>query len=134
MSQKKDIKFTEKKVDSSWKDSIQNEKKGTERGESTQSAEVHTKEQTQNQTEREKLSFSTFINSLGMQALFHLGEIPNPVTKKKEVNLDAVNEIIEILAILKEKTVGNLSENETQLISSLLYDLQMTYVNKVKAE
>ena len=134
MSSKKDIKFTEKKVDDSWKNTIQKEKKVSDSAESSQNTERKQKEtvDTKRPSEKETLTFSTFVSSLGMQSLYHMGEIPNPMTEKKEVNLDAAVEIIDILVLLQEKSKGNLTEEEAHLINSLIYDLQITYVKKVK--
>lgn len=74
------------------------------------------------------LNFSTFILSLTTSALVGLGELPDPVTKEKVVNLPLAQQTISIIEILKEKTTGNLSDDEEQLVSSVLYDLRMKYV------
>ena len=62
--------------------------------------------------------------------MYHFGDIPDPVTKKAERNLEAVKQTIDILAILKEKTKGNLIEDEERLLESLLYELRMRYVRE----
>jgi hypothetical protein len=77
-----------------------------------------------------ELNFSTFVFSLGTSAMYHFGDIPDPVTKKAERNLEAVKQTIDILAILKEKTKGNLIEDEERLLESLLYELRMRFVRE----
>ena len=78
------------------------------------------------------MNFSSFLLSLATTGMVHLGEIADPVTGQKVANLDAAKQMIEILSILKEKTNGNLSADEVRLLDSLLYELQMNFVNKSK--
>ncbi len=77
-----------------------------------------------------ELNFSTFVFSLGTSAMYHFGDSPDPVTKKAERNLEAVKQTIDILAILEEKTKGNLIEDEERLLESLLYELRMRFVRE----
>ena len=74
------------------------------------------------------LSFSTFILSLGTSALMLMGEQLSPENPALPVNLPQAKEIIDILRILEEKTKGNLSEEETNVMRDMLYTLQMKYV------
>ena len=74
------------------------------------------------------LNFSMFILSLTTSALVCLGELPDPITKEKVINLPLAQQTISIIEILKEKTTGNLSEDEENLIGTVLYDLRMKYV------
>lgn len=77
-----------------------------------------------------ELNFSTFVFSLGTSAMYHFGDFPDPATKKAERNLEAAKQTIDILAILKEKTRGNLNDDEDRLLESLLYELRMRYVRE----
>lgn len=74
------------------------------------------------------IDFSTFVLSLTSSAFYNLGDIADPHTGEKKVDLTAVKQTIEILLILKEKTKGNLSEEETKLLEQLIYELQMKFV------
>ncbi len=74
------------------------------------------------------INFSTFILSLSTSALMNLGEIENPITKKREKELLAAKQTIDIIALLKEKTQGNLDESESRLIDDVLTDLRLRYV------
>ena len=79
-----------------------------------------------------EINFSTFVISLSTQALMHLGEIPDPLTGKVENDLAVAKQMIDIVALLREKTRGNLDPGEEQLVEDALYDLRMKYVEAVK--
>ena len=79
-----------------------------------------------------EITFASFVFSLSTQVLIHLGEIPDPVDGAAHVNLDAARQIIDILAILKEKTAGNLDAAESALLENALYDLRMRYVDRAR--
>ena len=79
-----------------------------------------------------QVDFSTFIMSLTSSAFYHLGDMADPTTGKKEVNLPAVQQTIDMLIMLREKTKGNLAEDEKKLLEQLLYELQGKYVAKNK--
>lgn len=79
-----------------------------------------------------EISFSTFVIGLSTQALMHLGEIPNPLSEKVESALPVAKQMIDIIAILREKTRGNLDQGEQKLMDDVLYDLRMRYVEAVK--
>jgi Domain of unknown function (DUF1844) len=96
-------------------------------------AEPHEDEKAQGASTEQpfpELNFSTFVFSLGTSAMYHFGDFPDPVTKKAERNLEAAKQTIDILAILKDKTKGNLSDDEERLLESLLYELRMRYVRE----
>ena len=79
-----------------------------------------------------KIDFSTFIMSLTSSAFYHLGDIADPETGKTETNLPAVQQTIDMLIMLKEKTQGNLNEEEGKLLEQLIYELQLKFVAKTK--
>jgi len=79
-----------------------------------------------------KIDFPSYILSYYTQGLVLLGEVPNPYTQKKEEDLQGAQHIIDILTLLKEKTQGNLSQDEVQLLESVLYELRMKYMAKQK--
>lgn len=109
----------EKKVDESWKESATQEKEQTE----SSNQEEQTREQ--------KFDFRAYITSLAMQALIFLGVIPNPMNGEKiEKNLDQARLLIDTLLILREKTAGNLTKEEEDLLNSMLYELQVKFVEE----
>lgn len=79
------------------------------------------------------VDFGSFLLSLATTGMVHLGEIPDPVTGKRHESLAAAKEMIDILALLSEKTQGNLSPDENRLLEGLLYELRMKFLDKSKA-
>ncbi len=80
----------------------------------------------------EEITFASFVFSLSTQALVHLGEIPDPVDGATHLQLEAARQIIDILAVLSEKTRGNLDPAENSLLENALYDLRMRYVDRAR--
>ncbi len=110
----KEVKYTQKKIDESWKEEVAKEKGKTPPSESQKPA----------------LSFSVFVTSLGYQALMQLGELPHPETKQPEIDLEAAKETIDLLILLESKTKGNRTPEEEELLRQLLPELQMKFVQK----
>ncbi len=79
-----------------------------------------------------QIDFATFVMSLSQSAFYQLGEIPDPLTGKAEMNLPAVHQTIDMLIMLREKTKGNLTPEESKLLEQMIYELQMKYVEKSK--
>lgn len=77
-----------------------------------------------------QVTFSTFVFSLSSSALVHLGEVPDPSTQKLEKDLPLAKQIIDTLAMLQEKTKGNLDKDEEQLLQTVLYDLRLRFVKQ----
>ncbi|MBW2732887.1 MAG: DUF1844 domain-containing protein [Deltaproteobacteria bacterium] len=75
-----------------------------------------------------EMDFSTFVMSLGTSAMIDLGESVKE-DNAGEKNLPLAKQSIDILVMLEEKTRGNLTEEEAHLISELLYDLRLRFVN-----
>ena len=98
----------------------------------TKDQEKQTDSSQKKETEPFQVDFSTFIMSLTSSAFYHLGDMPDPSTGKKEVNLPAVQQTIDMLIMLREKTKGNLKEDEKKLLEQLVYELQVKYVAKTK--
>ncbi|HXG21423.1 MAG TPA: DUF1844 domain-containing protein [Methylomirabilota bacterium] len=80
----------------------------------------------------EPISFSSFILGLITQALMFLGEVAPPPGQTKQVDLGAARQMIDLLAILKEKTKGNLDAAEDAMLENALYDLRIRYVEIAK--
>jgi len=73
--------------------------------------------------------------SLGHTAAVHFGDIADPQTgQRSEPNLAAAAHMIELIALLQEKTQGNLIEPEARLVEDLLYDLRLRYVQVRQGE
>lgn len=78
-------------------------------------------------------SFINFLSTLVTNAAASLGAMPHPVTGQRSVDLDTGKYWIDVLAMLREKTDGNLSSQEQTLLESILGDLQMQYVALARA-
>ncbi len=77
-----------------------------------------------------EINFATFVVSLNASALLHLGAIEDPTSGKTDKNLPMAKQTIDILNLLEEKTAGNLSKDEDNLLKSILYDLRIIYVKE----
>lgn len=75
------------------------------------------------------LSFTAFVISLASTAAIHLGDVPNPDTGAPTApNLEGASQMIEILGLLDQKTKGNLSAEERQVLEQVLFELRMRFV------
>jgi len=75
------------------------------------------------------VDFSTFVLSLGTTALYQLGVVSDPESGERAAPDPLVaQQTIDTLEMLREKTLGNLDEEERKLIDSLLYELRMRFV------
>jgi len=75
-----------------------------------------------------EVNFSTFVVSISTEILFHLGEIAHPGTGERRKDLVLAKHAIDTLAMIQEKTKGNLTEEEQKLLESILYDLRMCFI------
>jgi DNA replication initiation complex subunit (GINS family) len=104
------------------------------------SEEVKKEEETKEQAAKEEAqkpplpeaNFTSLIFSLSSSALFHFGEIPDPTTGEKKEDLPIAKHAIDTIAMLKEKTQGNLTEEEQKFIESVLTDLKWRFVKAAK--
>lgn len=78
-------------------------------------------------------SFVNFLSTLATNAAAALGAMPHPVTGQRTLDLDTGKYWLDVLAMLKEKTKGNLHAQESRLLEGLLGDLRMQYVQLIRA-
>lgn len=104
----------QKKVDESWKQQVDKEKK---------EAEIK-------QEKYHEPTFAVFLSSLSMQAMIAMGKLQNPVNGQTEKNLEQARFLIDTLGIIKEKTKGNLTGDEEKLLEESLFNLRMMYVDE----
>jgi hypothetical protein len=75
------------------------------------------------------LTFTAFVVSLATTAAIHLGDLADPATGERlESNLEGATQMIEILSLLEEKTRGNLTAEERQILEQVLYELRVRYL------
>ncbi len=110
---------TNKNIDESWKETAEKQKEALKKEGKFVPAEP---------------DFSFFITTLSLQAAVDLGQVPNPVTNKKEENLQQAKFIIDTLGMLKDKTKGNLTADESALLDNVLYELRMQYIEAAKTD
>ena len=79
---------------------------------------------------RPSIDFPSYILSFYTQGLVLLGETPNPYTNKKEEDVESVRDIVDILSLIEQKTRGNLTNEEKQLIETVLYEIRMKFMAK----
>jgi hypothetical protein len=79
------------------------------------------------------VDFSTHVLSLASTALIALGKMPGPDDEQHMLDFETARHLIDVLAMLEQKTKGNLDEPEQKLLASLIYDLRVAYVDAQKA-
>lgn len=79
-----------------------------------------------------EVSFNSLIFSLSSSALLHLGEIDDPQSGARTKDLQLAKHSIDLIAMLKEKTKGNLTGEESGFIDNILTDLRLRYVKASK--
>ncbi len=139
----------EKSVDESWKESAAQEKDrleilmnegeakkpfGQARPDKEQGAASSPGAEDDQSHGGREADFLNYITTLGYQAMVFLGEIPNPATNASEKNLEQAKFVIDTLILLQEKTKGNLTKKESDVLNTAAYELQMRYVDLVQKE
>ena len=79
-------------------------------------------------------SFEVLVNMLAMQALAAFGQIPDPAEGHPVVRPDVAKHYIDMLGMLEEKTKGNLTDDESRMMTDLLHQLRMLFVSVRKPE
>jgi len=129
-----------KSVDESWKDKVANEhveSDGCCGAHSHEHGHEHCCGEGHDHLEEAEgeLNFLNYVTSLAFQAMIFLGLIPNPMAGDKiDKNLRQAKFLIDTLILLREKTKGNLTAQEEELLSASVYELEMRYVEANEAE
>lgn len=76
----------------------------------------------------EQTMFTELLMNIASSAFVYLGMVEHPSTGRRQVDLMAAKETIDVLVMLHEKTKGNLTQGEAQFIEDLLADLQTQFV------
>lgn len=124
-------------VDEDWKSQVEREKKeadaaSTDAAPASDSAApvAKTDEPVTDQAigQLPPVSFEIHVSSIATQVLVALGQLDDPVEGKPRVNLDFAKFQIDMLAMLEEKTKGNLSGDEANMLEEAVHQLRMMYV------
>jgi hypothetical protein len=78
-------------------------------------------------------SFEMLLTTLATEALMALGQVPHPITGKVEVKRNQAKFLIDTVDVLRQKTAGNLSSTEQQVIDSLLHQMRMVFIQTADA-
>ncbi len=116
----------EKIVDEDWKAEVRREKEKLEKK----------IEERREEAGRRKLpppDFIQFVSGIAAQTLMQMGDIENPISGGRKVDLESARYSIDLIAMLEEKTKGNLTPDEERYLKAALHDLRMRYVEAVKA-
>lgn len=73
------------------------------------------------------VNFKNFVTELASSALVCLGFLDNPITKRKQVDLPRAGHVIGLLSMLEEKSRGNLTDEESAYLLTVLTDLLEKY-------
>jgi hypothetical protein len=134
--EKKDFVVKDRRVFADGKLDAEEEAKETPPVDETKEAETgETREEPKAETQEPQpqfpeINFPTFVASLNASALLNLGVIEDPSSGKKDKNLPMAKQTIDILSMLQEKTSGNLSKEEEEMLKNILYDLRIMYVKE----
>ncbi|MBN3038468.1 MAG: DUF1844 domain-containing protein [Candidatus Omnitrophica bacterium] len=90
-----------------------------------------TEEKKISEKELAQLHFIQYISILANSGMMQLGKIMNPITGKIEKNLEAAQATISLLSMLKEKTKGNLSADEDNVLAEAIANLQLNFADEV---
>jgi len=84
------------------------------------------------QEELNEAFFVQLVFTFQAAAMQQLGKVINPLTGKVEKNMEQAKHSIDMVAMLEEKTRGNLNDREQKLIERVLFELRMNYVDEMK--
>jgi len=117
-------------VDEDWKSQVEKEKE-TQKQQGQPAAEDDSQPQGtagEGEGQPPPASIDVLVSSLATQAMFGLGQIPDPETGQPVLRPDFAKYHIDMLAVLEEKTQGNLTDEETKALSNVVHELRMAYV------
>ncbi|MEM7453570.1 MAG: DUF1844 domain-containing protein [Planctomycetota bacterium] len=109
-------------VDDNWKEQVQQEKEELKKQETDEAS-------AEDSPPIPEASFPILIQTLSTQALASLGYIPDPVTGQPQVNKEMAKHFIDTLAVLEEKTKGNLTSEEAAHLTESLHQLRIAFVS-----
>jgi Domain of unknown function (DUF1844) len=106
-------------VDDDWKSKVEKEKEQLARDSGSK----------QGAPEYPPAEFSILVSSYATQALMALGIMPDPYTQKVESNRPLAKHLIDMLGVIDEKTKGNLSSEEQEMMTETLHQLRLMFLS-----
>ena len=114
-------------IDDDWKSQVAAEKEALKQEAATKSSETE-KPAADQPPKMPPASLEMLVTTLATEAMVALGQFPNPATQEASVNPEHATYAIDMLAILQEKTKGNLTPDEEKMLTDLLHQLRMMFV------
>jgi hypothetical protein len=118
-------------IDDDWKSQVQAEKEAAEAARKAKQAERPQQSGAAQDLGDHPLppaDFPTIVSMLATQVMLSLGALPNPISGKAEVHLNQARHFIDLIEVLQEKTKGNCTPQESQMMKNLLHELRMSFV------
>jgi hypothetical protein len=121
-------------IDEDWKSRVEAEKAEAEKAKSAPAATA-TNEDVAAAADppMPPASFEMLLTTLATEALVALGQVPHPVSGKTQVQRNQAKFFIDTVDILRQKTAGNLTTSEQQVIESLLHQMRLVFVQTANA-
>jgi hypothetical protein len=121
-------------VDEDWKSQVQAEKEALKQNREPAAPQESPPKAAKSQGEGllPPATFPVLLTTLATQALVSMGQIPHPATNKPEVRLNEAKHFIDLLEMLEQKTAGNRTAEESQLLENLLHELRLGFVSAGK--
>ena len=116
-------------VDDDWKSQVEREKEELRQQQASAGDQSAGEDATPEKAEMPPATFLVLISTLATQAMASMGLLPDPISGKPSANLPMAKHFIDLLAMLKEKTKGNLTEEESDHLRDGLHQLRMGYVS-----
>jgi hypothetical protein len=118
-----ETKFT---VDDDWKSQVEQEKQTSQKDEPS---DPDGSGQDENASQLPEASITTLITTLAMQAGVAMGQFPDPATGQPQINKPLAKHFIDSLAVLEEKTKGNLEKEEEAMLHSTVHQFRMAFIS-----
>jgi len=124
----KDYRYFNNKGQPRTKQELINKTKQNDRTTNSNSQTISTEQKKHQQNQIPPVDFSSLILSLSHTAIMYLGYVPDPKSGKNNPDLQLARHTIDTIAMLKEKTTGNLTKDEQQLVENVLTELRLVFV------
>ncbi len=82
--------------------------------------------------QEDAINFTSFVVSLATQALMQMGAMEPPAGMSLDKDTEGAKQTIDIIALLKDKTKGNLDDAEKKMIEEILHSLRMNFIEATK--
>jgi uncharacterized protein DUF1844 len=121
-------------IDEDWKSQVEAEREQAAKGKSAPAAPAANEGPSESaDPPMPPASFEMLLTTLATEALMALGQVPHPITGKVEVKRNQAKFLIDTVDVLRQKTAGNLSNTEQQVIDSLLHQMRLVFVQTADA-